>query len=253
MASKKNLTRNVVTSGNYSMATGGQPLFTVTQGKGLTSTLHYNVSPGQSVAWVVSGGVATIVDSGTITAAQSHDFHFGVAMMIDGKLDIREIGADKVEGCYFDTYKTVAPKCGTPEVVDMFFDCVKNDETYSVTVKVDDNRSRSFGRWNASAEKFVGSYTPDYDTSCDDCPTDLDCQKVACGLADALNNDLDLKIKGNRYPDWTGQGLERPFYATVLHPRTLIYSHLIRKQFQALVMNAPMLTILQQLLLIRKL
>lgn len=221
---KKDIQKHIVTAGNYGFAAAGQPLFSYV-GKGKSARIIYNVAPGQLVAYTVTNGVTLTVTGATLAASDIYELYVGVGVDLNGDGvtdDIRHIGIEHVSGCQPREVSTSSPRCGGPQVTDFYFDCTKCDETYSVMVRVDDNQTRSFSPWNKSFSEFVGSIVTNC-SSCDDCPVEHNCKEVACKLADALNGELDLKIGNNGYPDWKGQGLPRPFFATRLHANSTVY------------------------------
>lgn len=224
---KHDVQRHIVTSGDYGFAPAGQEVFSVINlGKPNKARINYNGSPGQLVAYTVNAdGTTTTVDAGTLTAADLRDLYVGVFVDLDGDGvvdDIRHLGIESISGCNPQEAKASSPKCGTPKIVDFYFDCTKCDETYSLMVRVDDNKSRSFSPWNKSFAEFTGSIVTECN-SCNDCPVEHNCREVACKLSDALNNELDLRVGERAYPDWKLEGLSRPFFATRLHANSYIY------------------------------
>lgn len=216
--------KHVVSFGDYGLATAGQPLFNYV-GTGRSARIVYNVVPGQIVAYTVANGVATIVDHTTLTAADLSSIFIGVgkAGKNGSTEDILHFGAEDISGCRPQEASTSSPRCGSAQVVDFYFDCTKCDETYTLMVKVDDNKTRSFIKaWNKTFSEFVGSIVTQCFT-CDDCPQDHNCKEVACKLADALNGELDLRVGNQAYPDWKGSNLPRPYFATRLHENSFIY------------------------------
>jgi hypothetical protein len=221
---KKDIQKQVVTAGDHGLAAAGQALFTVV-GTGNNAQIIYNVAPGQLVAYTISNGVTTTVDDATLAASDIYELYIGVGIDLnnDGVTDdIRHIGIEQISGCEPREVSTSSPRCGGPQVVDFYFDCTKCDETYSVIVRIDDNQTQSFSPWNKSFSEFVGSIVTNC-SSCDDCPVEHNCKEVACKLADALNNELDLRVGQQKYPDWKGKGLPRPYHATRLHSNSYIY------------------------------
>lgn len=217
---KDNVQKHVVTSGNLGFAAAGQPLFVIS-GK----RIIYNVNPGQLVAYTVNDGVSLTVDESTLAASDIYRLFVGVGIDLngDGLTDkVRHIGIEDISGCEPREVSTSSPRCGGPQVVDFYFDCTQCNETYSVEVRVDDNRTQSFSPWNKSFQQFVGSIVTEC-SSCSDCPVDHNCKEVACKLSDALNSELDLRVGSRLYPDWRGSGLPRPYFATRLHAKSLIY------------------------------
>lgn len=219
---KNSVQKHVVTYGNYGFASaaGNPPLFTLSGGR-----INYNVNPGQLVAYVIEDGVTRIVSASTLDSSEIYELYIGVGIDETGlgiTTDVRHIGVEDISGCLPRKASTSSPRCGSPQVVDLYFDCTKCNETYSVEVTVDDNQTQSFGPWNKSYQQFVGSIVTDC-SSCDECEVEHNCREVACKLADALNSDLDLKIGSRQYPDWKGKGLPRPYFATRLHASSKIY------------------------------
>jgi hypothetical protein len=218
----KEVKRDIVTYGNLGFVSGsGNPPLFVRSG----SKLIYNVAPGQPVAYVKENGTTRIVDTAGLDASELNELFIGVGFDEEGvgrTTAIRHFGADDISGCFPVEVSTSSPRCGSPAILDFYFDCTKCDETYSVMVSVDDNNSRSFAAWNKSMVEFVGTVVTDC-SSCDDCDVEHNCREISCKLADALNSDQQLKVKNKNYPDWKKANLPRPFYATRLHATSKIY------------------------------
>lgn len=222
---------NVVTKGNYSMVAAGTNLWAGTR-KGGTGLL-FNVSPGQPVAFYLDKdagtGVPTTVDSSNLTADMlKKGIHIGVGVDLDddGLVDdIRLIGQDGINGCLISQFRTIAPSYGLPEIKDLYFKDVKCDKTYSTLVKVDDNLTRSFAPWHKTSLEFVGSTVYDCNTACDNCSEGTaDAGEVACQLVDALNNDFELKLYDDLYPDFKQRRtFSRPFRAVKLHNNSFVF------------------------------
>lgn len=222
---KKDTLKHIVASGDYALAAAGQPLFTSTPIKRNKVKINYNVLPGQLVAYTQSGGTTLTVDDATLAAADLPNLYIGVGIDLNGDGvtdDIRHFGAEFISGCEPREVGVGSPRCGSPVVRDFYFDCTECDATYSVMVKVDDNRTRSYSPFNKSFAEFTGSVVTKC-LSCDDCPVEHNCREVACKLADALNGELDLRVGNESYPDWKGEGLPRPFYVTRLHENSYVY------------------------------
>ena len=189
---------------------------------------NYNVSPGQLVAYVYDSAAGTYrtKDATNLTAADIPELFIGVGHDSTGRGitdSIRHIGIEDISGCDLDETSVSSPQCGAPQIMDFFFDCTECAETYSLMVRVDDNRTRSFSPFNKSWAEYVGSIVTEC-PSCDDCPQDHNCDEIACKLADALNQERDLMILDEPYPDWKGGGgFARPFHVTKLHERSLVY------------------------------
>lgn len=219
---------NVVTKGDYAMVAAGTNLWSGTRkgGKGLM----FNISPGQPVAfWLdkdAGTGVPTTLDSSNLTAdILKKGIHIGVGVDLDNDGlvdDIRLIGQDGIHGCLISQFRTIAPSYGTSEIKDLRFKNIKCDKTYSTLVKVDDNLTRSFAPWHKTSLEFTGSAVYDCDTECDNCQEGgADAGELACLLTDALNNEFELKLYDELYPDYKNRRtFERPFRAVKLHDKS---------------------------------
>lgn len=220
----KDILKHVVTYGDYGIAAAGQPLYTRV-GRGDTAKLIYNVLPGQLVAYINDNGVLTTIDDSTLTASMLPNLFIGVGYAGDKTgltTGIRHLGIEGISGCNPEKTSTSSPRCGGPVVKDFYFDCTKCDETYTVTIRIDDNKTRSFGPYNRSFAEYIGSVVTNC-SSCDNCPVEHNCKEVACKLADSLNGVLDLKVGNQSYPDWKGKKLPRPYFVTRLHETSKVY------------------------------
>lgn len=80
------------------------------------------------------------------------------------------------------------PQCAVPQVKDVFFDCTKCDETYTLEIGLDDSLVRS--RYNVN-ERAKYIYTASTECGgCDDCETTVECSVVR----DSLVNQINLKF-----------------------------------------------------------
>lgn len=217
--SHADIKRVLVTYGDYSMVAAGTTAF-VRAGK----KLNWNVSPGQIIAFVIENGTTRTVSNATLAAADIPNLYIGVGYASKGGTtdDIRYFGMESISGCYLEKVQTMSPKCGSPMVQDLYFDCIDCD-TYAVKIKVDDNHSRAFAPIFKGWAQFTGAVQPLCKETCDDCPVTPDCSVLACHLADALNGDLELKVGNGEYPDWKGEGLPRPYYVTKLHSDSILF------------------------------
>lgn len=78
-----------------------------------------------------------------------------------------------------------APTCAVPQMVDVFFDCTKCDETYTMEILLDDSLVRS--RYNVN-EKAKYIYTAATECGgCDDCETEAPCSVVQKSIVDQIN------------------------------------------------------------------
>lgn len=212
--------RHIVSSGDQAPVAADGTVFTYT-GK----RLSYNVAKGQLVFYVQENGTTRTLDHTTLTAADIPKLYVGVGHDADGDglVDsIRHIGVESISGCNINDVTVSSPKCGNPEVVDFFFDCVHCGEDYTLEVAVDDNFTRSYAPLYRSAAKYWSTVTPDCNT-CDGCPPEPTCDEIVCRLVDSINDDVELKLLDKSYPDWNRQGVELPFKAVKIHDRALVY------------------------------
>lgn len=216
----------LVTNGNLGFVTGGVPLYTAIKLKDLRATVVYNVPPKGLVAWVdkKDGSVPLTVGVASITAAMLPYLHIGVGYDGDGDgitEAIRQFGPDNAEACAITGFNAVAPRCGVPEIKAIYPGCL-GCEPLTVKVKVSDSATRSFADWNMDSAQFVASYVPDC-SQCVDCDKTVDCDEYICGLVDQLNGEEPLMIGEDRYPDYMGDTMKRPFTAVKLHPNWFAY------------------------------
>lgn len=212
------LERHIVAKGNYPMVPRDQKLFNCPVGRN-GEQLQFNVSPGQLVAYVVESGKLPVTIDATDIPNVSGDLYIGVGYDSTGDGladDVRLIAGEYLSKCQVEDAELGKPSCGSPAIKGTTIDCVNCEDTYTVKVTIDDNRSRSWGPFNKTGAEFIGTYKPDCST-CDDCPVDVNCKEIICGLVDSLNGELDLKLNGKRYPDWKGSGMPRPYKAVVVH------------------------------------
>ena len=113
--------RHVVTAGNYSFATAGQALFVHT-GKSIV----YNVLPGQGVVYTIEADGSTLThDDTTIDATNIHSLFIGVGIDTNGNGStsaIRHMGVENISGCRPTDASVSSPRCGAPQVTDLYFD-----------------------------------------------------------------------------------------------------------------------------------
>jgi len=210
--------RHIVTKGNMAPVAAGQPV-SVRAGK----RRNYNVAEGQLVFYVKEGHTTRTIDAGSITAADIPNLFIGVGHIQDktkGVVDsIRHIGVEHISGCNLEKLDVSAPRCGTPEVVDFYFDCIDCDHAYTLSVGVDDNRNRSYAPFMKSEAEYFVSTQVDCN-SCDNCPQEATCGDLVCDLVDRMNGDIAQKFN---YPDYKGWERDLPYRAVKLHDRSLIY------------------------------
>lgn len=216
----------LVTDGNLGFQPGGQPLYTIVKRKDLRADIIYNVAPKRLVAWIDKKDqtVPLTISPATISATDLPFLHIGVGY--DGNGDgiveaIRQFGPDHTEACSITGFNAVAPQCGRPEIKAIYPGCL-GCEPLTVKVRVSDAATRSFAPWNLDAAEFVASYAPDCST-CEDCDKTVNCEEYICGLVDQLNGEETYMIGQDRYPDYMGDTMKRPFKAVKLHPNWFAY------------------------------
>lgn len=228
MASRVDQERHIVAYGNYPMKPGGEPLFSCPTGKNRPGEkIFYNGVPGQLVAYTHDPSVSTIpmtlnaADLATVTS----DLIIGVFVDQDGDGvadDVRPLAGGCLDKCKIEEASVGTPHCGTPLIEAASIDCVKCDETYTVKVTIENNQTRSWSPLFKGGCEFIASMSPDCCT-CDDCPPEANCKEIVCELVRQLNGELDLRINGELYPDWKGQGQPRPFRAVRGHDNWFTY------------------------------
>lgn len=200
--------RHVVTKEDLGFVAAGTPLF-VKAGK----RIHYNVLPGQLVAYLeTKTGVPLTIGPGDLTASNVSKLRIGVGYSKDGVTveDIRHIGVEKAGNCDVEHMSVASPKCGNPAVKDFYAKCLSCDETYTIAVGVEDNFTRTFGKFQASEAEYIASYVPDC-TTCDDCDVQVDAKEIAQGLVNNLQYDPQLTVGGKPYPDHIADDRILPF------------------------------------------
>ena len=213
---KSEIKRHLVTAGDFGFVANGTDLYKLVKSADNKFKKYYNVAPGQLVMWVPDAyNIPQTVTPATLTLADISNLKIGVGYSTKGNgvVDaIRSLSPTDIKGCTIDALDATAPQCAVPQIKAIYPDCVSCD-TVSARVRVYDNQSISFSDHPLKAyHEFVGSYTPDCAT-CNDCPKEVTCDEIICGLVDDLNNDLDLKINGDPYPHYYNTGLARPFTA----------------------------------------
>lgn len=212
--------RHVVTKGNLGFVAAGTPLY-VKAGK----RVHYNVLPGQLVAYLeTKTGTPVAIAAGSLTAANISKLRIGVGYSKDGITveGVRHLGVEKAGNCDVKHMSVASPKCGNPAVKDFYAKCVSCDETYTIAVGVEDNFTRTFGKFQASEAEYIASYVPDC-TTCDDCDVQVDAKEIAKGLVNNLQYDPQLTVNGKPYPDHIPDDRILPFGVHVICENDFTY------------------------------
>lgn len=217
----KDIDKHIVTSGDLAMVAGGQDLYSYT---GSTKRRKIHITrPGQLVAYTKSvGSVPQTVDVNNLDAdkAKSLFWAVGVDTTGNGLTDqLKHLGREDLSTCALEEVSASSPKCGSPAVQDLYF-TINGPGTYAIRIDVESQKTRDFSPIFKGHEEFVASYTVTEEQF--NAPG-FDSDVVACSLAKQLRNEYDYLIKGQRYPDFLGQDLERAFSATRLHAKSLVY------------------------------
>lgn len=152
----------------------------------------WNVLAGELVVWDKRRNITLGVDD--IATAQS--ISIGVGQGSPGQLatDIIHIAGDHFDLCKGSICtKVTKPACSCPQVLDIFFDCVKCDDVYTIAFHLDDSRVRSQYNYNDKAEYVF--QVPTECCSCDDCDPEANCEEVACAFVDAINGKVQKDPK----------------------------------------------------------
>jgi len=157
--------------------------------------------------------------SGDIATANQVAVAVGYDTNNDGMADkLQHIGdtLDLTKGLIDST--VVPASCDVPQIVDVFFNCTQAESAYSLLVRLDDYYTRS--RYPGANQRPRYVYTESTELpACDSCDTPHDCQALAQGIVDKINNDVDRDK--NMLPYFKNQDLvERyqPFSASRLLP-----------------------------------
>lgn len=219
--------RHIVERCNLPMVEAGLNLFDCPAGCSKPGAKSfYNVAPGQLVAYTIDGtGNVPVTIGAADIATTTGDIYIGIGWDADGdgvSDDVRLIAGEHLTKCEVDEATVGRPQCGNPGIKAAAIDCTECGETYTAKVIVDNNLSRSWGPLFKSGQEFTATYTTECCT-CDDCPPEHNCKEVICGIVEALNGELDLKLGDRAYPDWKNPNLPRPFRAVRGHDNIFSY------------------------------
>lgn len=172
----------LATIGDLPVKEAGQPVIL----PGDTNDV-WNVLAGELVVWDKQRNITLGVDE----IATSKHISIGVGQGSPGELatDILHIAGEDFNLCKGEICTNVTkPSCGCPQVVDVFFDCTKCNDVYTIALHLDDSRIRSQYGFNEKAE-YVFSI-PTECCTCDDCDPEHNCEEVACAFVDAINGKV---------------------------------------------------------------
>lgn len=201
----------LATVGNLSVKAGGQDVI-IPDSSGSEDV--YNVMTGEIVVW----NPKTNKSLSLADVATAPHIAVSVGAGVEGALaeDLIYIGGEDFNMCKTTiSAEVTSPQCGLPQIVDIFFDCTKCNDVYTIALHLDDTRVRSQYGYNEKAE-YVFSI-PTECCNCDDCDPTHNCEEVACALVDAINGNVQKdpsKITYFQKADLSKQ--YQPFTATRL-------------------------------------
>ena len=156
--------------------------------------------------WNVLGGELLVWDKkrnitlGVADIATATDIAIAVGQGSPGELasDLLHIAGEDINLCKGSLCtKVTKPSCGVPQVLDIFFDCTKCNDVYTIAFHLDDSRIRSQYNFNDKAE-YVFTI-PTSCCSCADCDPEHNCEEVACAFIDAINGKVQRDPKKITY------------------------------------------------------
>lgn len=206
----------LATTGNLPVKAAGSPV--ILDGTGPNDDL-YNVLVGELVVWDPKQNLS--LSAAAIATANNIVVSLGVGDK-PGTLatDLIHIGGEQLNLCDFRFKATVSkPVCGVPQIVDVFFDCAKCDETYTLVVHLNDSRIRSEYGWNQKAEYAFPIATSC--CGCDDCSPETNCDEIRTKLLNLINSTVQTDPSLITYfGENTMKNQYQPFRAVRLHTGT---------------------------------
>lgn len=186
----------IVSSGDHAFLPDGTTVWTLVNGHAVL-----NVPAGTLFAMDVKTGLS--VDHTNI-ASIKNPIRIGVSL---GDT-VRWLSGEEFFPKNVESLSAMHAICGTPEVVDMYWNCTDCDTTYTALLTVRDNDTMSYSSAPTDAEQYEVSAKPDC-TSCNDCNPEAVCSEVQTALIAAFETALDeLDIKA---------------YVTKIYPESEIY------------------------------
>lgn len=200
----------LVSKNNLPMKARNLPLYRPnTTGRGLT----LNLLDGEFYAY--DPKLRKTIDATDLSSVGRFEIGVGIDTNGDGWADdIRRISGDSITACDIVGLSAEPARCSTVQVTDFLFTCTPAQEDYALTISVDNSKVRSGYATNRTAD-----YTYNFrysQTGCDACTIDENCDKVVCGLVDAINevntnSPFDTPYFYGRKPDF-----QKPFTAVRL-------------------------------------
>lgn len=166
----------LATSGNRVVKAAGEQVYTTTGALNVYSgeLVVFNPKKNLTVA------AADVLDQERVSVA------VGVGRSGHIATSLRYLAGEEFDLCSAKISADVSrPQCAVPQVKDVFFDCTKCDETYTLEVLLDDSLVRS--RFNVNEpSKYVYTVATECG-GCDDCETTVECSTVRDSLVDQIN------------------------------------------------------------------
>lgn len=210
MSSHNRLTY-LATLGDFPVKAGGEAVI-IPNTSGTDDV--YNVKTGEIVVWNPKTNLS--LSLGDVATAPVIAVAVGIGTPNHLASDLVHIGGEQFNMCKTNiSAEVTSPKNGVPQVVDIFFDCTKCNDVYTIALHLDDTRVRSQYGYNEKAE-YVFS-VPTECCNCDDCDPTHNCEEVACALVDLINGNVQKdpsKITYFQKNDMSKQ--YQPFTATRL-------------------------------------
>lgn len=166
----------LATSGNRAVKAAGEQVY--------TATGALNVYTGELV--VFNPKTNLTVAAVNVLAQERVSIAVGVGNVGHIATSLRFLAGEEFDLCSAKINADVSrPECAVPQVKDVFFDCTKCDENYTLEILLDDSLVRS--RYNVN-ERAKYIYTEATECGgCDDCETTVECATVRDGLIDQIN------------------------------------------------------------------
>lgn len=163
---------------NILATTGDQGVY----GAGLdvfTADGYLKPNPGQLFIWDpktrLSLGVgATVATNDKIVISVARD-----------RTSFRSVFGDQVFGCAIDAVTAKGATCGTPDIWDIYWDCLNCGDKVSLNITVKDDKSFNEYPFNRGATYSHTMKLPD--CPCDTCSTETDQFRLACEIRDTIN------------------------------------------------------------------
>lgn len=136
---------------------------------------------------------------------------YGVNPLTGLAKELRKLFMEETGKCDL-VYGTAEPsRCGTAEVVDIRFDCIKPNSVYTINIEVSDYETEAFNP-EFIPEKKVYSFATDMCSCEENCNPVYDCLDLVDGLVDQINGvNPQKKMDGSIF--YPKPDPHRPFFA----------------------------------------